>query len=162
MAWAAFTAPISVGMVQFADMVREPGRSREIVRSGVVWSLALGGSLCLVLVIGANVLLSLLGSEYADASATALRILVVGLLPFVVLQAYNAQCRAGNRTGEATVLGLLVLVSVTVGAALLADRGATAIAVLWVGCTSVAAVWAGVRLRMLLRRTVGVSEPRHG
>jgi O-antigen/teichoic acid export membrane protein len=158
MAWAAFTAPISVGMVQFADLVREPGRSREIIRSGVVWSLLLGGSLCLVLVGGADLLLSLLGKEYAAASATALRILAVGLIPFVVLQAYNAQCRASGRTSEATVLGAFVLVALSVGTALLADRGATAIALLWVGCTGVAAVWACVRLRMLLRRGT-VMEP---
>lgn len=152
MAWAAFTAPIMVGMVQFADLVREPERAREIVKSGVVWSLLLGGSLCLVLVGGADVFLSLLGEGYADASVTALRILTLGLVPFVVIQAYNAQCRAISRTREATVLGFLVVLAVCVGTAVLADRGTTAVAVLWVGCTAAAALWAGYRLRVLIRR----------
>jgi O-antigen/teichoic acid export membrane protein len=153
MAWAAFTAPISVGMVQFADLVRAPERAREIVRSGVVWSLVLGGALCLVLVVGADVFLSLLGKGYAEASVTALRVLVIGLVPFVVIQAYNAQCRALSRTREATVLGMLVMAAVCVGTAVLAGRGTTAVAVLWVGCTGAAALWAGYRLRVLLRRS---------
>lgn len=163
MAWAAFTAPISVGMVQFADLVREPARAREIIMSGVVWSLLLGGSLCLVLVAGADFFLSLLGDQYAEASATALRILAVGLIPFVALQAYNAQCRAAGRTAEATTLGVLVLLGVTVGTALLADRGATAIAVLWVGCTGLAAAWACVRLRSILgSKSAPPSGSAHG
>jgi O-antigen/teichoic acid export membrane protein len=162
MAWAAFTAPISVGMVQFADLVRDPRRARQIVRSGVVWSLVLGGSMCVVLAVGAHLFLSLLGEEYAAASDTALRVLVLGLVPFVVLQAYNAQCRAAGRTTEATVLGALVLVAVTVGTACLADRGATTIAVLWVGCTSLAALGAGIRLRHLLRQDLAAPEPADG
>jgi O-antigen/teichoic acid export membrane protein len=158
MAWAAFTAPISVGMVQFADLVRAPERAREIVRSGVVWSLVLGGALCLVLVVGADVFLSLLGEGYAEASVTALRVLVIGLVPFVVIQAYNAQCRALSRTREATVLGMLVMAAVCVGTAVLAGRGTTAVAVLWVGCTGAAALWAGYRLRVLLRRSTVSAE----
>ena len=161
MAWAAFTAPISVGMVQFADMVREPGRARAIVKAGVVWSLLLGGSLCLVLVAGADVLLSLMGDGYAAASATALRVLVLGLVPFVVIQAFNALCRASNRTWEATVLGFLMMVAVCVGTAVLADRGTTAVAVLWVGCTGAGALWAGIRLYAVLGRRAAPMELEH-
>lgn len=162
MAWAAFTAPISVGMVQFADLVREPERAREIVKSGVVWSLLLGGALVLVLVAGADIFLSLLGDGYAAASVNALRILALGLVPFVVIQAYNAQCRAISRTAEATALGLLVMVAVSVGTAVLADHGTTAIALLWVGCTGAAALWAGIRLRVLLRRSAVPVRTEYG
>jgi O-antigen/teichoic acid export membrane protein len=159
MVWAAFTAPISVGMVQFADIVRRPQDARRIVLVGLKWSLLLGGGLCLVLVVAATPLLGLLGGAYADASAGALRVLTLGLVPFVVVQAYNAYCRATGRTREATLLGLSLLVVVSVGTAAVGSHGPLAVAVVWVSATALASVFAGTRLLSVLHRT---EEAVHG
>lgn len=159
MVWAAFTAPISVGMVQFADIVRHPQDAGRIVLVGLKWSLLLGGGLCLVLVVAAGPLLGLLGGVYADASTGALRVLTLGLAPFVVLQAYNAYCRATARTREATVLGLLLLVVVSVGTAVVGSHGPLAVAVVWVSATALASVFAGTRLLSVLHRS---EEAVHG
>lgn len=150
MAWVALNAPISVGMVQFHHIVTHPERARAIVRQGLLWSLLLGGAVSIVAAVGAEFFLSLLGEEYADASVTALRILLLGLLPFLVLQAYNATCRAVGRAGEAIVLGGLLMVAVCVGAALVGSRGTTAVAIVWVASSSVASLWAMWRLRKVM------------
>jgi O-antigen/teichoic acid export membrane protein len=147
MAWVAFNAPISVGMVQFNDIVRHPARARRVVRQGAVWSLALGAPLSLVLATGAGPLLSLLGEGYADASVSTLRILLLGLLPFTVLQAYNALCRGIGRTGEAVALGLVLMAAVATGTVVAGERGATTVAVMWVGVSAAAAAVAAWRLR---------------
>jgi O-antigen/teichoic acid export membrane protein len=147
MAWVAFNAPISVGMVQFNDIARDPRRAFRVVRHGVGWSLGLGGSVSVAVALAAHPLLSLLGEAYADASVTALRILLIGLVPFTVLQAYNALCRGIDRTAEAIGLGAVLMVLVAVGAAVVGPRGTSAVALMWVGCTTLAACWAGYRLR---------------
>lgn len=147
MAWVAFNAPISVGMVQFNDIARDRGRARHVVRQGIGWSLALGGAVSLVAAVGAQPILSLLGDGYADASVTGLRVLLIGLVPFTVLQAYNALCRGINRTSEAIVLGAVLMTLVSVGTAVVGARGTTAVATMWVGCTALAACWAAYRLR---------------
>lgn len=160
MAWVAFNAPISVGMVQFNDIVRRPARARRVVRQGVVWSLALGGPLSLVIAAGAGTLLSLLGQGYAEASMTALRILLLGLLPFTVLQAYNALCRGVGRTGEAVALGLVLMAAAASGTVLTGGRGTSAVAIMWVGVSGAAALVALWRLRAHLALTMDSEEPR--
>ena len=152
MAWVAFNAPISVGMVQFKDVVAHPERAAAVVRHGLVLALALGGGVALVAAAGAEPLLQLLGDEYAESSATALRILLVGLLPFAVLQAYNALCRGLARTREAIVLGMAFMTVVSFGTAFAGARGPTAVAVTWVLTSTAAGAVALVRTRVLLRR----------
>lgn len=161
MAWLAFNVPISVGLVQFNDIVKHPERARTVVRHGVVWSLVLGGSVSLVAAVGAETLLSILGEEYAAASTTALRLLLIGLVPFTVLQAYNALCRGVGRTGEAIALGLGLMVAVAVGTAVVGDRGPDAVAVLWLATSGVAALWALWRLRVNMRRVRRAEEAAH-
>jgi O-antigen/teichoic acid export membrane protein len=158
MAWVAFNAPISVGMVQFNDIVRHPARARRVVRQGAVWALALGGPLSLVIAAGAGTLLSLLGDGYADASVTALRILLLGLLPFTVLQAYNALCRGVGRTAEAVALGLVLMSAVAVGTVLTGDQGSATVAVMWVAVSGSAALVALWRLRTHLALSAGRQE----
>jgi O-antigen/teichoic acid export membrane protein len=161
MAWVAFNVPISVGLVQFNDIVKHPGQARTVVRQGVMWSLMLGGVVSLVAAAAADPLLSVLGDGYADASVTALRVLLLGLLPFTILQAYNALCRGAGHTGEAIALGLGLMVAVAVGTALVGERGPTAVAVLWLSVSSVAALWALWRLRVTMRVMRLHEEPAH-
>jgi O-antigen/teichoic acid export membrane protein len=151
MAWLALTAPVSVGMVQFADLVRRPDDAVAVIRQGVIWSTLLGGALFVVLAAGASLFLALLGEGYADASVTAVRLLALGLLPFILVQAYNAFCRATGHTLEATLVGLFVTVAVCAGTVLVGSAGTSALALVWVVSITTGALAAVVRLRVLLR-----------
>ena len=65
-------------------------RIRETTAAALRWSLLLGGSIAVVLVIGARPLLAILGPEYAESSTGALRLFAVGLVPYPIVQAYNS------------------------------------------------------------------------
>ncbi|MEC5199049.1 O-antigen/teichoic acid export membrane protein [Arthrobacter sp. PL16] len=152
MAWAAYTAPMLMGIVQFSEGVRDPGRLVANTWASLRWSLAVGGLAAAVLAILARPLLSLLGEQYADNSTDALRWLAAGLVAFTVLQAYNAVCRARGRYAEAIVVGLALGVALCASALSVADRGAGAMALSWVVVLTIGAVAVGLRLVAVLRR----------
>jgi O-antigen/teichoic acid export membrane protein len=151
MAWVVYTAPVQVGLVQFAEGVRRPDQLVRTVRSGIRWSLLMGGGIGVVLFAAAGQLLHLMGSEYSDASAGAVRVLVLGVVPYAVLQAYSAICRSRGRLGEGIVFGAVLGTVVCVAVVAVAPRGPMAMAVAWVGTFAVGAVWATIRLLRLLR-----------
>ncbi|WP_026549070.1 oligosaccharide flippase family protein [Arthrobacter sp. Br18] len=152
MAWTAYTAPMLMGIVQFSEGVRDPARLVSTTWASLRWSLAVGGSAAVVLALFARPLLGLLGEQYADASAGALRWLAAGLVAYAVLQAYNAVCRARGLYVEAIVVGVTVGVALCASALSVADRGASAMALAWLVVLSIAAVAVGVRLVAVLRR----------
>jgi O-antigen/teichoic acid export membrane protein len=146
-AWGIYIAPIMVGLVQFADIVRHPESIRATAAAALRWSLVIGGPLAVVVAVVAEPLLSLLGSAYAEASVTALRVLVLGLLPYALIQSYNSVCRALNRLREAVIVGILGAAAAC-AATVVAGMGGdvTRMAVGWVGIQCVVACWAAVRL----------------
>jgi O-antigen/teichoic acid export membrane protein len=146
MAWIVYTAPVSVGLVQFARGVQHPADLRRTIWSGLGWSLCMGGGLALALVVAAPPLLALMGPEYAAASASAVRVLAIGLVPYAVLQAYNAVCRVRNRLAEAITVGLLVGAAACGSSVLVAPDGSVAIATTWVASLTCGAAWALMRL----------------
>lgn len=153
MAWGVYTAPIMAGLVQFADSVRRPDAVRGMAVSAARWSLLLGAPLAIVVAVLAGPLLSLLGSGYAEASASGLRVLALGLLPYTLIQVYNAACRATGRLAEPVVAGLVtaaLAVGGTVTAA--ASRDVTLMAAAWVVALTLAGGWAVVRLRVITAR----------
>jgi O-antigen/teichoic acid export membrane protein len=153
MAWGIYVAPIMVGLVQFADIVRRPEDIRSTAAAALRWSLIIGGPLAVVVAAAAEPLLNLLGAAYAQASVTALRVLVLGLLPYALIQSYNASCRALNRLREAVIVGMLgaaAACAATVGAGIGGE--VTRMAVGWVAVQCVVASWAVVRLWMLAAR----------
>lgn len=150
LAWIAYSAPIMVGMVQFSDGVRYPERLRASVKASVKWSLFLGGSIAIVLGAAAGPILQLMGEAYASASVNAVRILGIGLIPYAVVQAYNAACRAQGKTTEGIVLGTVVGVCVCLATAALARLGTAYVAVSWVSISTMGAVVAFWRLRVQL------------
>jgi len=149
MAWIVYTAPVSVGLVQFAHGVQHPDALRRTVWSGLWWSLLIGGCLALILVVAAPTLLALMGTEYAAASAGAVRILAIGLVPYAALQAYNALCRVRDRLAEAITVGVLLGALACGSSVLVAPSGSIAIATAWVTSLSCGAVWALMRLPRL-------------
>jgi O-antigen/teichoic acid export membrane protein len=146
LAWVAFTVPVQVGLVQFSEGVRRPGELGRTVRSGFASGLLLGGAAALVLAVFAHPLLALIGADYADQSATALRVLTLGIIPFAVWQSYNARCRAAGQVREGVVAGLVLAAAICVTTVWVAPEGSTALAVAWVASSSLGAVWAAWRL----------------
>jgi O-antigen/teichoic acid export membrane protein len=159
LAWIAYSAPIMVGLVQFSEGVRHPDRLRASVLASVKWSLVLGGSIAVVLGTAAPQILQLMGEEYASASVDAVRILSIGLIPFAVVQAYNAACRALGKTTEGIALGVFVGICVCGATASLAHAGTTDVAVSWVAVSGLGAAVALWRLRILLH-LVDAPPPR--
>ncbi|RAM36891.1 lipopolysaccharide biosynthesis protein [Arthrobacter globiformis] len=152
MAWAAYQAPTLMGIVQFSEGVRDADRLVPSTWASLRWSLAIGGLGAAVLILLAHPLLSLLGERYADSSAGALRWLAAGLVPYAVLQAYNAVCRARGRYTEAIVVGVTLGVALCASALSAADRGATDMALAWLLVLSIGAAVVGLRLVAVLRR----------
>ncbi|WP_411374820.1 lipopolysaccharide biosynthesis protein [Arthrobacter sp. MPF02] len=152
MAWAAYTAPMLMGIVQFSEGVREPGRLVATTWSTLRWSLAIGGLAAVVLIIFARPLLHLLGHRYAEASTGALRWLAAGVIAYAVLQAYNAVCRARGRYAEAITVGVVLAVALCTAALSAAERGASDMALTWLVVLSTGALAVGIRLLAILRR----------
>lgn len=152
MAWAAYTAPVLMGIVQFSEGVREPDRLVSTTLAGLRLSLIVGGLAAAVLILLAHPLLSLLGDQYAESSAGALRWLAAGLLPYAVLQAYNAVCRARGHYVEAIVAGVTLGTALCGSALSVADKGASAMALAWLVVLSVGAAAVGLRLFAVLWR----------
>lgn len=151
MAWIVYTAPVQVGLVQFAAGVRHPERLAHVARVSVSWSLALGSAMAIGLLVLADPLLRLMGPSYAETSATSLRLLTIGFVPYAVLQAYNAVCRTRGMFAEGIGAGLVVGALLCTATVAVASRGATAMAVAWLIGLTVGAGWAILRLVRLLR-----------
>lgn len=153
MAWVVFVIPIQVGMTSFAEIAREPGTARRIVRNGVVTSLALGVAGAVLLSLAAVPILGLLGPHYADAAATPLRVLLVGIVPMTIVQAYFSLGRARHSLREPIIVGAASSVlSIIVPAAVGPTTGLVGMAVAWLAIQAATALVAGVRLRRLLAR----------
>src|SRR6266508_3258686 len=107
MAWGVYVIPTSVGMALFAEAAHRPSRlatdARRAIRSSLVIGLLAGGGLAVV----ANPLLSLLGRAYAAAGVAPLRILLLGVVPLTLVQAYFSVCRATGRLSEAVATGVV-------------------------------------------------------
>ena len=156
MAWAVFLAPVMVGQAQFAADVRADRSLAADVRASLRWSLAMGSAAALVLALGADVLLGMLGADYAAEGATALRVLLLALPGVAVIQAYSAACRARRRIGEAIALGVLVGIAACGGAlAAAATRDLVTMSLVWVVAQSLGGLAAGARLRWIIRTSGG-------
>lgn len=147
MAWVVFIVPIQVGLTSFAEIAGEPGRSRTIVRNGIATSLALGAAGAIVLGVLAEPVLGLLGPSYAEAGAGPLRILLLGVVPMTVVQAYFSLCRARQALRGAIAIGVVSsLASILIPAAVGPTGGLVAMATSWLLVQLVVAVVAAVRL----------------
>ncbi len=152
MAWVVMIIPISVGQTLFAEAAREPEQIPQATRHGLITALGLGLAAAAGMIVVARFALALLGSAYADAGENALRLLVLTVVPFSLIQAYYAICRARQRLTEATLAGV-VFGTAAVSAAIAAGvaLGLTEMAAAWLGVQLVAGAWAAIRLRQLVR-----------
>ncbi|HWI06702.1 MAG TPA: oligosaccharide flippase family protein [Solirubrobacteraceae bacterium] len=153
MAWVVFIVPIQVGMTLFAEVAREPASLPAATRHAVRTALLVGVPVAAGLALAAQPALALLGHEYAARGAAPLRILLIGLLPLIFVQAYYASCRGTGRLREAIAAAWITAVG-SVGAAALAasQAGLEAMAVAWVLVQAAAAAFAAMRLRVIRLR----------
>jgi O-antigen/teichoic acid export membrane protein len=159
MAWVVYIIPISMGMALFAEASHRPESLARAVRSGVGSSLLFGMVSAAALGLLAHPLLDLLGSRYAAAGATPLRILLIAFVPLTLVQVYFASCRATGRLSEAIVTGTVSGVVAVAAAALVARSGGLAgMAWTWVVTQWVTGLWALVRLRSLSRLRADVAS----
>jgi len=159
MAWVVYIIPISMGMALFAEASHRPESLARAVRSGVGSSLLFGVVSAAALALLAHPLLDLLGSRYAAAGATPLRILLIAFVPLTLVQVYFASCRATGRLAEAIVTGTVSGVVAVAAAALVARSGGLAgMAWTWVVTQWVTGLWALVRLRSLSRLRADVAS----
>jgi O-antigen/teichoic acid export membrane protein len=153
MAWGVYVIPTSVGIALLAEAAHRPSSLGAQVRHAIRSSLAIGILAGAVLAAIADPLLSLIGRAYADAGATPLRVLVLGVVPLSFIQAYFSACRATGRLGEAVATGVVTGMA-GVGAAAAAGvlQGLAGMALCWVLVLAAAGLWSAGRLRRLLRR----------
>lgn len=148
MAWVAFIIPIQVGMTTFAEAAHRPESLPNFIRHGIRSSVLLGALTAGALAVIAPFVLSLLGSTYASAGTTPLRILVFAVVPLAFVQGYFVTCRSTGRLAEATSVGLASGTFSVVGAALAATAlGLNGMAAVWLGTQVATAAWAVWRLR---------------
>ncbi|MEO6294638.1 MAG: oligosaccharide flippase family protein, partial [Candidatus Limnocylindria bacterium] len=107
MSWVVLIIPISIGQSVFAEVSRDLAVARDAILHGLRSSLLIGVPAALVLGVVAELALSLLGARYAAEGASALRVLVVSVVPVTVIQAYYAVSRARGALTEATAIGAL-------------------------------------------------------
>jgi O-antigen/teichoic acid export membrane protein len=164
MAWVVYIIPIQVGMTSFAEASHRPQELSGLVGYGVRTSLLVGLAGAAVVGLAAHPLLLILGHHYAQAGTTPLRILLVGVLPLTIIQAYFIACRSMGRLGEAIVTGVLNAAGGIGGAAAAATVfGLPGIAVTWLAAQVATSCWAGWRVRRLVtHHTAGAARPELG
>lgn len=160
-AYACVMFPVAFGLGLFSHAARDPARVRSAVITGIRGSLALGGPAALLLALAAPLVLTMLGTDYADAASTPLRILLAAVLPAAVVHSYYGVCRAQGRHREATAAAALAGVGAVVAALLVAGRwGLVGVATTWLVAMTALGAWATLRLAQL-RRAGWVTPSRH-
>lgn len=151
MAWVVYVIPIQIGLSLFAEASHRPQKLGSAVRQGLRLSAAIGAIGAAGAAIFGPLMLSFLGESYASAGTAPLRILLLAVFPFALIQAYFSVCRARRQLAEAILTGVLAGGVGVVAAALAAQSsGLNGMAVAWVVTQVVAGVWAAARLRVLL------------
>jgi O-antigen/teichoic acid export membrane protein len=146
-AWVVFTAPISMGIAQFAESARRPQKASATTAAAIKASLIYAGGGAAILAILAPAVLRLLGPEYAQAGTLPLRLLLIGIIPLSVVSAYYAYCRASRRFAEVLVVGTVAGAAAIVVPAVAAPHyGLAGIAIAWVAVQIVVAMFGGIRL----------------
>ncbi|HET7475682.1 MAG TPA: lipopolysaccharide biosynthesis protein [Dermatophilaceae bacterium] len=151
MAWVAYSVPTMTALVALAEGVHSPAQFSHSLRAGLRWSLLVGAAIAVVLGVLAEPLLGLLGARYAEGSVAALRILAVGVIPYTVVQMYNAACRGRGRLTEALVVNTLLALATCAATIAVGHRGPSATAAAWLVCLSVAATGSWLRTRSMVR-----------
>lgn len=152
MAWVVYVIPIQVGMTSFAEASHRPDELRRVVWQGIRLSFAVGAVAATGAAVIGPLMLSVLGTNYADEGTVPLRILVLVVVPFTFVQAYYSVCRSRRNLREAILTGALSgLAGVGVAAWGGMTAGLTGMAIAWLVTQLIAGLWAWFRLRAMLQ-----------
>jgi O-antigen/teichoic acid export membrane protein len=154
----AFLAPYALAMALFAASAGEPAANRRRIRAVFRVSLSLSLVLYAVLFVGAPLILSVFGKDYATGSDTYLRIIGLACPLLVVKDQYIAEMRSA-RTSTRAMPYVLVSTTLEVAGTLLGATIAdlTGALVGWLAALALGAVW----VVTLGRRSRAHPPPRH-
>jgi O-antigen/teichoic acid export membrane protein len=147
--------PSASAQALFTQAANAPRSLNSRLRQSLGTSLLIGLPMAASMALLAGVLLSIMGSDYAEAGTLPLRIVALGVLPRTFIETYVAVKRATRDLTEPAVLAG--------GTSILALAGA-AIGALGYGLEGVAAGWliaqclGGALAAWRLRRTLGVQR----
>jgi O-antigen/teichoic acid export membrane protein len=159
MALAAYTVPISFGLHLFAEISDTPLELVRHLRDSLRLGIPVAGVATVGLVTLGPLVLSILGSGYADHGSTPLRLVALAAMPMVVTKSYLAVCRGTGRIREGTVFaGIVGTAAVCLALWAAQAFGLSGIAATWLTVQVIAAVGAAVRLRTLAWRPSRGSE----
>lgn len=117
-----FVVPIALTTVLYALGSADPGALGQKVRMTLRLSFAFGLLANLFLLVGANLILSLFGENYAAEASLSLRILALAVFPITIRIHYVAICRIFRRITRAALWmgagGLLEIAFAWIGAGL--------------------------------------------
>ena len=165
-AWGVSIVPLSTSTALFAEVCRNPSDIGRQLRAAVRSSLLIGTALAAPTFVLAPQVLRLAGADYADAGATPLRLLVLGVIPLSATYPYFAIARSTGRIGEAIATAAVAAVlGVTCATAAGVMSGLTSMALAWVSVQALIGLWATLRLRQLglnpaVARVAEMSLPR--
>lgn len=146
-AWVVFTAPISMGIAQFAASARRPEQASATSAAAIKASLIYAGGGAAILAILAPAVLHLLGPEYAQAGALPLRLLLIGVIPLAIVSAFYAYCRANRRFAEVLAVGTVAgAAAIVIPAVAATHYGLAGMAIAWVAVQTLVAMYSGIRL----------------
>ncbi len=155
-----FAVPRTASIALFAETSSSPRRADLNARQSLRLCLLLGLPMAVGMAIFASWGLGLMGANYANGGATALRILVTGVIPSAIIYVYVSRERAAKRTKEPTIMAFVALVlSVGGPAAGGIVAGLPGVAFAWVVAQFIIAAWAGWRLKSIFQ--FGSSEGRY-
>jgi O-antigen/teichoic acid export membrane protein len=148
--------PEAIGQAALAEITNRAAS----VATGVWRNMWLSFSLSLLamvaLIVIARPILNLMGHQYANAAATPLRLLALGIFPAIFIESYLLVRRATMELREANIAFGIVAVASISAAAYGADRyGLVGVAAGWLIVESAAGLWAAARLFRLMRTVPG-------
>jgi O-antigen/teichoic acid export membrane protein len=159
---SVYIVPGAAASALFAEVSDPSERVGRAMRRSLAVGLGFGVLAASLLAALAPRLLALLGDGYADAGATPLRILVVGVVPLTFFFAYLALSRATKRFREAVPVaaagGLLALSGGTIAGS---RHGLIGVACAWLAAQVLMGVWGAWRLRAITRAVLR-RTPRAG
>jgi GT2 family glycosyltransferase/O-antigen/teichoic acid export membrane protein len=162
LAWAValplYTVAANVGMSLVLHGAHDRDDLPALTRRAALHGARLLVPATVVVVLLAPVLLRLFGADYADRSATLLRLLAAGALPNLLIMLAVSVSRVERRMRVAVLaLGGQAVLALGLVAPLLHAMGVTGVGVAWL--ISQCVVAAGVALTLLRRRDRAVAEP---
>lgn len=143
-----FSVPRAAAGALFAETAHVPSKANQHARQSIRLCLVLGIPAAIGMALFAHWGLHLMGSGYARAGATPLRVLVIGVVPSAFISAFISRERAANRTFEPTLLSVVNGVLSVVGAIIAGIyAGLLGVALAWTVAQCLTGFWAAWRLR---------------